>query len=186
MHNIPGGYSGKIERFFNIACALLNFISPIAVTDNDKHIQYAQDAADNVMQPNLLQQKLEAGRLIRSTVSWRRASSDVLEDFPKVYTLTEIQDICRGFYNVEQGKKYIKEHLDENGDFEIRLHKDHDSLVRAQIHSRFSNSSQHSCWVEYDSEKEGREAITGYYCTCRSGARWVTTCSHITAVSSKY
>lgn len=113
MHTIPGGYSGKIERFFDIACALLNYISPIAVIDNEKHIQYAQRAAENEQQPNLLQVKLVENKLIRSTVSWRRACGDVLEDFPKVETISEIQNICGGFYKVEKAKQYIKEHLDE-------------------------------------------------------------------------
>lgn len=182
---MPGGYSGKVERFFGIACALLNFISPVAVTDNEKHIQYAKSAAENVGKENVLQHWLEENKLIRSTVSWRRASSDIVKDFPRVESLEELQDISGGFYNVLQARRYIKEHQNDDGDFEIRLHKDHDFLIRAQIHSRFSSSAIHSCWVEYNPEKSSNESIVGYYCTCRSGARWVTSCSHITAVRKK-
>ena len=50
------------------------------------------------------------------------------------------------------------------------------------MHSRYSNSKIHKCFVEYDPEKVSEESILGWYCTCQSGARTLGCCCHVAAV----
>lgn len=52
-------------------------------------------------------------------------------------------------------------------------------IIQVKIQSRHVSSKVYKIWIEYD-ELEG--TIDGWYCTCKSGARTLGCCSHITSV----
>ncbi|KAJ8684876.1 hypothetical protein QAD02_020669 [Eretmocerus hayati] len=63
-------------------------------------------------------------------------------------------------------------------------------LLRARVYSRFRNAAKHQMWITYqpvgvdhdENINENADPITGYYCICRSGARTLGTCAHVTSV----
>jgi len=59
-------------------------------------------------------------------------------------------------------------------------------FMRVRIFSRFRNSLKHQLWISFDEEYQGGEEtgdpILGHYCTCKSGARTIGACAHVTAI----
>lgn len=58
-------------------------------------------------------------------------------------------------------------------------------FIRVRIFSRFRNATKHQLWISYqptDEICEERIPIRGHFCTCKSGARTLGTCAHITSV----
>ena len=78
---------------------------------------------------------------------------------------------------LKQAKKYATEHLSDDGSFDIKVAKQRDDLVRAQIQSQHKNSILYDVWIQYD-QKE----ILGWYCLCPNGCRLVGCCSHVASV----
>lgn len=56
------------------------------------------------------------------------------------------------------------------------VHKECDSLIKLKIQSRHSRSSQRTLWIEFS------DKITGWYCTCKVGARVIGCCAHVASV----
>ncbi|OXA37058.1 hypothetical protein Fcan01_28150 [Folsomia candida] len=81
-----------------------------------------------------------------------------------------------------QDKKNMKFLLGSIATNSIMVHKDQENLVRAKIQSRFRKSEGHHLWIKYIPQFEGPEAIQGYFCKCKNGARTVGMCSHICSV----
>ena len=80
-----------------------------------------------------------------------------------------------GVYQIRQAISYTKKHQTEDGKYEIITNKEEDGVIKAQIRSRHT----YNLWIEHNS---GINPITGWYCTCRSGARVVGCCAHIASV----
>jgi hypothetical protein len=55
--------------------------------------------------------------------------------------------------------------------YELFLVKDDPNLIRCKIQSRHTNSAVHALWVEFSSSN-----VTGWYCTCKIGAKTVGCC----------
>jgi len=73
--------------------------------------------------------------------------------------------------------------LISDGGLIFQVHPEALDLIRTKIQSRFSNSVQHYVWVQFEA-KSGRKKgkITGWFCQCKSGARTVGCCAHVTTV----
>ncbi|CAF4651087.1 unnamed protein product [Rotaria sp. Silwood2] len=99
-----------------------------------------------------------------------------VKDFPHM-TFNELNDLTLGTFQLKQAKRYAIEHLSNDGSFDIKVAKQRDDLVRAQIQSRHKNSILYDVWIQYD-QKE----ILGWYCRCPNGCRVVGCCSHIASV----
>jgi len=61
------------------------------------------------------------------------------------------------------------------------------------VFSRFRNATKYQTWIAYqaigdndvhdqDDAVHENNIIKGYYCTCRSGARTIGTCAHVSSV----
>ncbi len=85
-----------------------------------------------------------------------------------------------GWYQINQGLGYIAEHLNSNGNYEIRIKKDLNSgvnglnVVYCSFQSRHSNSKKYDVFIHYTPGINDYSAILGWKCSCLSGRR---TCS---------
>ncbi|CAF1543483.1 unnamed protein product [Adineta ricciae] len=91
-----------------------------------------------------------------------------------------------GAYQVRMARSYVQDHLtpsvfnDEELEFVVEMCSTIDDLVRVRFRSRHSNNKNYIATIQFDSMNE--EPITGYYCTCISGAREIGCCAHVCAV----
>ena len=69
----------------------------------------------------------------------------------------------------------MQEHID--GESDIFIHRDEQDLIRVKIQSRHISSKKHLLWIKFTPI-----TVVAWYCTCRSGARVVGTCSHVAAI----
>ena len=115
--------------------------------------------------------------LAKKPSQWKSIdNTEELNDFP-VYTEDEIRALTLGVYQVKLAKSYTREHLKEDGTYEIKVCKQQQDLLSAKIQSRHVTSKQYLCWIKY---AEG--AVLAWYCQCKMGARVVGPCAHITSV----
>ena len=68
--------------------------------------------------------------------------------------------------------------MEKNKSYELNVCKIKENLLKIKIQSRHSNSIAHTVFVEYNLDGE----ITGWYCTCKVGARVVGCCAHVSSV----
>lgn len=95
-----------------------------------------------------------------------------------------------GIYQVELAPSYIQDKLqrEEQEVFEIEMLRDARRLpepgfLRVRVFSRFRNQTRYQLWISYVPNSDvHNEPIEGYYCTCKTGARTLGTCAHITSV----
>ncbi len=107
---------------------------------------------------------------------WPKASKETIAEFPRL-TFDELRKFTLGPYQLDMGDLYNQQHEAEDGDYEIKVHRQEAGLLRARMPSRFSKHKFHDIWIRY-TDKE----IVSYYCTCKVGARTVGSCSHTSAV----
>ncbi|XP_029679436.1 uncharacterized protein LOC115245314 [Formica exsecta] len=90
---------------------------------------------------------------------------------------------------VRLARSYIQDKMQRDAQEEFQLDSlfDEQGFIRVRVFSRFRNATKHQIFIAYnirdaDNIDDEREAIFGYYCTCKSGARTVGTCAHVTSV----
>ena len=103
------------------------------------------------------------------------SDAGVFPNFPQLDD-AQLRALTVGVYQLKMAPSYVQEHLD-NGHFQIFVSQQRPGLLCAKIQSRHSAASKYKLWVEF-----GNSAVTGWYCKCKSGARVVGMCAHITAV----
>ena len=175
---VSNHYVPSIGDFVRIVCAVCNhFRPPIASRDPEGELIANEMLRKSKMQ-NHVQQLVEENNLIRrrSTYTNITETSDCISDFPAL-SLDSLRHITMGVYQLKQAPKYTAEHIAEDGDYCMQVCKELPNLLRVQIQSRHSNSTMHNLWVQYECD-----SISGWYCTCKSGARVVGTCAHIASV----
>ena len=89
----------------------------------------------------------------------------------------KLRELTIGVYQLKQAKSYTNEHLDDNGEYEIHIHRVDDTLIKVKLQSRHTSSKSYDLWIQYD-----EVSVTGWYCKCRAGARVVGTCCHVASV----
>lgn len=168
---------------FRIGCALINCFCPPLSTHSPKHDKIAERALELVDQENVLQKRVEVEKMDRRTQEWKKASLDQFPEFPKL-SIEDMEDITLGVYQIGLAKRYATLHMKNSTNFEIKLNSEFPNIVRAKIESRFTANKAHDLWIEYSSDPndEGADAIKGFYCKCKQGARTLGCCSHICTV----
>lgn len=143
----------------------------------------------------MVQARVDAENLIRRRGRWVRLAANHLPLFPRL-PLEYLYELTIGTYQVHLSPSYIQDSTlrvpigdeDEEVDqlFEIDQRTDEPGFTRLRISSRYRNATQYNVWIafneEYNQDQHEDEPILGYYCTCRSGARTLGTCAHITAI----
>lgn len=66
-------------------------------------------------------------------------------------------------------------------DMKYLLEKNNSDILQAKIQSRHVSSKSYYLWIQYDSA-DTEDPVTLWYCQCRSGARLVGCCAHVSSV----
>ncbi|CAF1556584.1 unnamed protein product [Rotaria magnacalcarata] len=177
------GYKTKMPCFlrdyFAIVCALINTYRPLFIADISKDDAIADRMLRLATQSNNI--KTYVDRLkskSEKSLKWTLLNAKYsVKDFPRM-TFNELNDLTLGTFQLKQAKKYAVEHLSNNGSFNIKIAKQRDDLIRAQILSRHKSAILYDVWVQYN-----KNEILGWYCRCPNGCRVVGCCSHIASVT---
>jgi hypothetical protein len=180
---IEAPYKPSLNKFLKIACAMINVDHPRRFHETPAHTATAERMLARMDLANLLQDRIRDMGWDTTTKNkkWRKATQETFVDFPQL-SLEDIQELTNGPYQLNQAKRYTSEHMSPNGEYEIFVFREADSLIRAKLFSRFSKVDKHNVWVQYSTDRVGIANILGHYCTCKTGARTVGTCSHVTSV----
>jgi hypothetical protein len=170
MHN---HYVTSIGDFVRIVCAICNDNRPPLPSLDAEGEALAQQMLVRARMENHVKCLVEEGNLVRRS-KYEAINSFDLTDFP-VLTMDDLRDLTMGVYQLKQSPQYTREHFEP--EYELFLGKDDPNLIRCKIQSRHTNSAVHTLWVEFSSSN-----VTGWYCTCKIGARTVGCCAHVASV----
>ena len=90
--------------------------------------------------------------------------------------MKKLRDLTIGVYQIRQANSYSKEHQTDAWKYQIFVNKEQDGVLKAQIRSGHTNSRTYHLWIEHSTSLN---PITGWFCTCKLGARVVGCCAHI-------
>ncbi|XP_071181323.1 uncharacterized protein [Mytilus edulis] len=174
-HYIP--FIGELLR---LVCALCNKYRPAIASSNADDIKIAEAMLDKSKKGNLVQAIVENEGLITKRVIYTLvdgSSADQLKDFP-VLSEEKLRQITMGIYQLKQSPLYVREHIGEDSVYQLYVCKIKENLIKIKLQSRFSNSATHNVFVQYTLDGE----ISGWYCSCKVGARIVGCCAHVSSV----
>lgn len=181
---------------FKIACALLNLtFKPVVTSDLDKRIIDRMLHFSN--EKNHLFELVCQEKLNSQTSRFQRMEDVEIEFFPRL----DMQDLwlytC-GSYAIKMAHSYYADHLNSNGDFEFEMAKPTRSIdfrkygialdwsasifLKVRIRSRHSMSVKYFVYVLVDKNKQGIEALSAHFCSCKVGQRVVGCCSHVATI----
>lgn len=164
--------------YVRIVCSLCNAFRPPLVTSLESDAVMAKRMMALAKSDNKLQQKVTDNKWDKRRTIWKSMDASEMPDFPQLNE-TELRDLTMGVYQIRQAKSYSKEHQTDAGKYEIMVNKEEDGVLKAQIRSRHTTSRTYNLWIEHST---GLNPITGWFCTCKSGARVVGCCAHIASV----
>lgn len=87
------------------------------------------------------------------------------------------EHVRQGLYNIEVYREPESTGLAEHG-----LPATNVWLLRCRIQSRHMRSKIYYSYILIDRQRNGRDAIGNYYCSCLSGKRTLGCCAHIMCV----
>ncbi len=129
----------------------------------------------NKLAEKLFAEKSKVGP--RNKSNWLPMDAIPTDDGFPTLTLMDIRKITCGPYHIKKAKDYVREHLDQNGDFQFQVCKIETGLLRSKVQSRHHNSEKYNVAVKYNDSK-----VLEYCCSCTAGLRNVGCCSHVTAI----
>jgi len=188
MGVVEGRHTPNLMKYLRIACALLNKYYPPLLNDLPAHEKIVEriralEHKENELQKWVVSKNIEGPLLVKD---WKKADASVIGDFSKL-SWDELEDLFLGFYQLKQGRRYIRQHLNPTGDFEIQVFKhpeEGEGIISAKLQSRFRSNIKHLLFSQYDKNLSGLQSILGVYCKCQVGARTKGSCSHVSAVLS--
>ncbi|XP_062610716.1 uncharacterized protein LOC134272508 [Saccostrea cucullata] len=177
---ISNHYVSSIGDFVRIVCSLCNNFRPPLSNHNPEGESIAKEMLERSKFINHVKALVEENNLIRKRNTYINITeeNETLDNFPKL-SLDDLRQITFGIYQLKQAQHYTAEHIADDGLYSILLCKDLPDFFRVKIQSRHSNHIIHNLWIQYSPENS---TITGWYCTCKSGARVVGTCGHVASV----
>ncbi|CAF1581021.1 unnamed protein product [Didymodactylos carnosus] len=138
---IPNSLFEKIVPCVKIITAALNAFRPplIKPTDPEKEEKLAKIMKIRVESVNTLKERV-LERPFNSRCKWEKLDGTQI-DFPQT-TEDQLRDLCFGVYQIKQAKTYSEAHLNKNdGDYEVEVIKETDTLIRCKTDSRHSGST---------------------------------------------
>ena len=178
---VPNTLISQVGDFVRIICAICNKFRPSLASMDQSSTNVAEKMLEKVKLPNPVKEfVLEQGLLNKpSKYTSIDAAENILSDFPKL-DIDSLRDITMGVYQLKQCIHYSKEHLREDGSYDLMVAKEVDGLLQVQIKSRHSRNVIHKLWIQYDVNKN--DCVSGWYCTCKVGSRVVGCCAHVASV----
>ena len=180
---------------FKIACAIYNKYGTRILSDSGEGEEIAQNILSRENRPNKLLELITGENLHKKRSRFTRMEVDSLSEFPKL-SPGDIKSITLGTYQLKQAVSYAAEHISETGEYQIYISREEiipninkyniianqPYLVKGRIQSRFQSNKYHLSFILVDSTLVGANAIIEYYCTCKTGARTVGCCAHLTSI----
>lgn len=123
----------------------------------------------------MLQEIVEKNNWDKIRAAWIKIDDTGLE-FP-VLDEEDLRNIILGVYQLKLAKLYTKEHMQNDGGYDIMVHKQEPGIIMAKIQSRHVSSKIYKMWIEFD-----EISVNGWYCQCKCGSRVVGSCAHIASV----
>lgn len=180
---------------FKIAAALLNACRE-PLRDSVHAETFITLINQRLNQPNHLAEYVLGNNLNRRRASFDSITGNQpnLSDFPSL-TEDDLIIFALGTYQVKLARSYYAEHV-RQGLYNIEVYRDTQCtglveygitatnvwLLRCRIQSRHARSRIYYSYILIDRQKNGREAIENYYCSCLSGKRTLGCCAHIMCI----
>ena len=170
---------GPLNR---IVTAAMNAFRPPLISTDESDAELARDMLRKAEEKrNHLFCRVERGHL-SSRGKWTVLDSEeAVPEFPKL-TQADLRALTFGTYQLKQAKSYTKEHMSEEGDYDIEVHNQAPGMLRGRIQSRHINAKRYFCWIEYDLSVEPADSIVAWFCQCKTGLRMVGCCAHVTSI----
>lgn len=180
------------EDFRNAAAITNAFHDPII--DNINAPAFVERIHNRMNHENSLARYVNDHNLNSRRVQFQNmsAESPELEDFPRL-SEQELVMFALGTYQIKLARSYYSEHV-RNGVYTIQLYRDNVDLnnyniagnnswlLRGKIQSRHTRTRTYYTYILVNSDHNGLEALSNYYCSCKSGRRTVGTCSHVMSI----
>ena len=173
---IHNHYVTSIGDFVRIVCAICNDFRPPLSHPDPRGSELAEQMLKKSQEMNRIKTVVEEENLLRKKTIYKDVCSFDITEFP-VLSLDDLRDVTMGIYQIKMAPHYTKEHFEGDSLYKLQIIKDKPNLIRCKIQSRHSNSATHTLWIEYD-----KSNVTGWYCTCKVGARIVGCCAHVASV----
>lgn len=144
-------------------------------------VEMAQKMLAKLRDANVVQALFEVENLQRRNDQWIQLQANNLSDFPRL-TVEYLRSITLETYQIKLAPSYIQQKLqrDETEILELDVHFNEPGFIRLRIYSRFRRATRYYLWISYNIENSNDDLpISGYYCTCKSGARTLGTCGHV-------
>ncbi|KAI5644433.1 hypothetical protein NE865_03540 [Phthorimaea operculella] len=176
---------------FQIAAALLNAFH-VPISDNVHAVTFVDIINERINVPNHLADYVVRNNMNRQRAVFESITADqpIFDDFPHL-TEDDLILFALGTYQIKLARSYYAEHLVQ-GLYTIEVYREQQIrnlseyiseediwLLRVRIQSRHVRSRIYYSYIVIDRQRNGREAITHYYCSCLSGRRTVGCCAHI-------
>ncbi|OXA46688.1 hypothetical protein Fcan01_18211 [Folsomia candida] len=171
----------KLPGFLKVAVSILNAFSPPLFTESDWNEQLVELVSSRLETENSVQMLVEEKNLQRKNALWKNADEDCVLEFPQL-SMEELKNITLGPYQIKIGALYNNQHAPSGSGYEFFFHEEMADLVRAKLQSRFCKRGHHTLWIKFIPWGRGPEAIVGWYCLCKNGARTLGCCGHVAAV----
>lgn len=175
---IPMQHAIHLSDFYHICGAIINRFRQ-SINMEGANIEFANQLLERARLPNTVQEIVLGENLHRRRGRWVNLEANYIDDFPRL-NLEYLRDITVGTYQLKLAPSYIQDTTQREGiDLQIDLTLEQRSIIRLRIYSRHRNATKYQLWIQYSNIGD---PITGYYCTCKSGARTIGTCSHVASV----
>lgn len=174
-----------IGDYYRIVGAIINKYHPLLEMRNAT-VELAREMLQRARVANVVQARLDVENILRRPTQWIQLRHQVPE-FPRL-TIDDLQDLTYGVFQVNLANSYIQDKTlrERNDELQFDQHLNEANLIRIQIYSKLRRATKHQLLVSYipedQIEEDDEEVITGYYCTCQSGARTLGTCAHVASV----
>jgi len=183
-----------LNDFLRIAGAMINRYKQL-ITRTNSDEQRAMQMLQKAEEVNVVQARIDAENLLNRRGRWVALTEAHFPLFPQLD-----EDFLRnynfGTYQVFLSPSYVQDTLlrsdesidrENNNVIQVDTSTEENGFIRIRIFSRYRNAQKHQLWIAYDEEylgddEENGHPLLGHYCTCKSGARTVGACAHVTAV----
>ncbi|CAF4293350.1 unnamed protein product, partial [Rotaria sp. Silwood2] len=139
----------EIGPHVKIVTAALNCFRPPIFQSSDpkKEEKLARIIKARAKANNQLQTTVEK-KPLNSRCKWEQIDETQI-DFPRM-SEDQLRELCFGVYQIKQARTYAEAHLNKNdGDYQLEVTKNSDTIIRCKIDSRHSGATQYYCWIEY-------------------------------------
>ncbi|CAC5393858.1 unnamed protein product [Mytilus coruscus] len=158
-HVMPNSQKPYIGEYLRIVCSICNkYFKPLSSGDPQE---------DQLLGCKMI--------YLSKSSSWCKIDAASV-DFPSI-TEEDHRNLTLGVYQIKLAKSYVAEHVTENNNFEVLVHKQENNLICAKMQSRHVSARAYLLWIQYD-----EVTVLGWLCKCRAGARIVGMCAHVSAV----